>query len=97
MNTKLVFLATASVTFAASIVGTHLLSKKIGKKEAVNNLRAEQLSQTFDELMERRALAKKGFSGNFADLQSTCEAIDIWYAEEQRVINEMYDDIINNL
>lgn len=91
---KVLFVASAAVTFVASIVGTHLISKKVGKKEAINTLRIEQLEQSHEEYKARKDLK---FKGNFEELQTRNEEIKTWYEAETTEINAMYDEIINNL
>lgn len=85
---RALFIAAAAVTFAAGIVGTHLLSKKSGRKEAVNLLRKGQLEQAVEEYNARIS-------------ESVCQDdIDIvsdWYAQELSVIHEMYDEISNSM
>lgn len=94
---KALFAVTAAVTFVASITITALVSKKVGKKEAINSLRAEQLAQTSDELRERRDNARNSNGTDFASMQEDYVAADNWYASEVEQINEMYDEIVNNL
>lgn len=91
---KTLFAVSAAVTFVAGIVGTHVISKKVGKKEAINMLRVEQLEQSFEEYKARKEL---DFKGSFAELQTRNEEIETWYEAETTEINAMYDEIVNNL
>ncbi|CAL9975941.1 hypothetical protein VPHD69_0192 [Vibrio phage D69] len=64
-----------------------------GKKEAINNLREEQLSQAHDEYSSKL----NSFKGSLDEFSEHRDRLDSWLAEEERTINEMYDEIINNL
>lgn len=95
MNTKIIFAVTALTTLAVSTFLTGVISKKAGKKEAVNHLRDEQLLQAKLEADAKfAALLTKGVLK-----VSSVEAVEIddWLTAECAVINEMYDEILNTI
>lgn len=59
------------------------VGKRYGKVSTVNYMRKEQLEQTREEYLERLSV------------EEDLERVVAWYTEECRVINEMFDEIIN--
>lgn len=84
MNTKVIFAASAAITFAVGTAGTYLLGKKRGKTALINKMRNEQLV----EAVERHAELVSGSD----DIESISKA-NAWLEDEIRAINEIYDDL----
>lgn len=64
-----------------------------GKKDAINKLRTEQLGQAKEEYEVKMS----SFKGSLDEFAEHRERLDAWLEEEERTINEMYDEILNNL
>lgn len=92
---RALFTAAAVVTFVVGVVGTHVLSKKAGRKEAISSLRDNQLDQAQEEL-EGKMLIIKESDLEGLELAEAITSVSDWYVEEKQVINSMYDEILNN-
>lgn len=91
---KSLVLATSVITFVGSILLTSHLSKKVGRKEAINTLREEQLDQAAEEF---NAKLKAPYKGNLDEYKNVVSSLEKWYANECTEINSMYDEIVNNV
>lgn len=92
---KALFATAAILTLALGVVGIHVLGKKTGRKEAVNILRKQQLEQVDDDLKYQEDIINS--SNNDDLIEEAILALNTWYTAEVSVINEMYDEILNNL
>lgn len=72
-----------SAGLAAVGLAGFAIGKRYGKVSTVNYMRSEQLAQTREEYVERLST------------EEDLESVVAWYAEECRVINEIFDEIIN--
>ena len=84
MNTKVIFAASAAITFAAGTAGTYLLGKKRGKTALINKMRDEQLAEAAEELNTLIA--------GCDDTESVAKAT-AWFEKEVNAIMEIYGDL----